>query len=493
MPSACNFRAPLPNFRFQIRFARPAAAENCPPPKANLPSRSRPARPCCLAPTPKPAGLSGEDYRRARAQAAWALESLDKIIPAETIDGLDWRWLAGTGRTVAGKFSRRRRRIRRARRQNSARRFAARSRTAENFPARRRNGLCSTRRRVTLVPPGHWLLIQDTAPFRATLQMRNAECGMRNEDRCAIHVQSIAVGRRPHRLLSPRAKPAADAELLLERYAATSQNISPPWFVFWRPNPESATLKLRNSADLVLLTNGLGGMARLCVDLGRVNSKYDCVLGANLNPTVPVDRHVFVKRTPRLGQRRRFSFAARFQKSRVVPGRPARRLAICRQRRRRPHGGNRIARRNARRQKHDRFPFQPADGKARARQTIARRRRRAPDRALRHRRPEFSLGNQTQRRRGLSFLVQHACVPDPRPKIRDLIRLCLHARADRQLRVFADARRISSAAGMVRKHSASGRAKRAARPAAATPTAPAGLKCRCQRRERHAGRDGGNG
>ncbi len=37
-------------------------------------------------------------------------------------------------------------------------------------------------------------------------------------------------------------------------------------------------------------------MARLCVDLGRVNSKYDCALAANLNPTVPVDRHVFVKR-----------------------------------------------------------------------------------------------------------------------------------------------------------------------------------------------------
>ena len=45
-----------------------------------------------------------------------------------------------------------------------------------------------------------------------------------------------------------------------------------------------------------MLTNGLGGMARLCVDLGRVNSKYDCALGANLNPAVPVDRHVFVKR-----------------------------------------------------------------------------------------------------------------------------------------------------------------------------------------------------
>jgi predicted glycogen debranching enzyme len=44
------------------------------------------------------------------------------------------------------------------------------------------------------------------------------------------------------------------------------------------------------------LTNGLGGMARICVDLGRVNSKYDCVLGANLNPDFPVDRHIFVKR-----------------------------------------------------------------------------------------------------------------------------------------------------------------------------------------------------
>ena len=37
-------------------------------------------------------------------------------------------------------------------------------------------------------------------------------------------------------------------------------------------------------------------MARMCVDLGRINSKYDCVLGANLHPTVPVDRHVLVKR-----------------------------------------------------------------------------------------------------------------------------------------------------------------------------------------------------
>jgi hypothetical protein len=37
-------------------------------------------------------------------------------------------------------------------------------------------------------------------------------------------------------------------------------------------------------------------MARICVDLGAVKSKYDCVLGANLHPALPVDRHIFVKR-----------------------------------------------------------------------------------------------------------------------------------------------------------------------------------------------------
>ena len=47
---------------------------------------------------------------------------------------------------------------------------------------------------------------------------------------------------------------------------------------------------------LALLTNGRGGMARLRVDVGRIDSKYDCALGANLNAEYPVDRHVLAKR-----------------------------------------------------------------------------------------------------------------------------------------------------------------------------------------------------
>src|ERR1043165_2213536 len=36
--------------------------------------------------------------------------------------------------------------------------------------------------------------------------------------------------------------------------------------------------------------------SRMCVDLGRIKSKYDCALGANLHSEVPVDRHIFAKR-----------------------------------------------------------------------------------------------------------------------------------------------------------------------------------------------------
>jgi glycogen debranching enzyme len=115
---------------------------------------------------------------------------------------------------------------------------------------------------------------------------------MRNENGRAIHAQSIAVGDGQV-VCFPPCETATNAELILERYAAASQHITAA-IRFLSPTPSSSSLF--SSSDLVLLTNSIGGMARICVDLGRVNSKYDCVLAANLNANVPVDRHVFVKR-----------------------------------------------------------------------------------------------------------------------------------------------------------------------------------------------------
>ncbi len=239
----------------------------------------------CLAPTQKPVGLNGEDYRRNRARAAWAVQVLSELVPAETADGFDWHWLAQQVElspenflAAAGEFSARNAKTPLA---DLVREVAA----GKVFPRVVKWTLVDVRR-VTLVPHEYWLLLEDSAPFRATLETQPQ----------AVHVQSIAVGDRHVACFPPRESPA-EAGLSMERYDATCQKIRAT-IRYLPPAPQSPALESQLPVPdaLVLLTNDIGGIARLCVDLGRVNSKYDCVLGANLNPTVPVDRHVFAKR-----------------------------------------------------------------------------------------------------------------------------------------------------------------------------------------------------
>jgi predicted glycogen debranching enzyme len=254
----------------------------------------------CLAPVEKPVGLAGDAYRLARAQAAFALEALNKIIPAEVVDGLDWRWLAGQIDQSPKNFLAAASQLREGRRAAVPNTVSAAKSTdtaLQDFPAlleQTARGEVFPRvvtwtlldtRRITLVPPGHWLLIEDSAPFRATLE---------NAGTVPVHVQSIPAGNVHVACFAPR-ETDAEASLSLERHAATSQKISAA-VRFLAPEPVELSTIHYQPSSLVLLTNDRGGMARLCVDLGRVNSKYDCALGANLNPSVPVDRHVFVKR-----------------------------------------------------------------------------------------------------------------------------------------------------------------------------------------------------
>ncbi|MGH7975478.1 MAG: glycogen debranching enzyme N-terminal domain-containing protein, partial [Limisphaerales bacterium] len=249
----------------------------------------------CLASTQKPVGLSGENYRRARAQAAFAIQALNHILPTEEFSNFDWQFLAAQIENSPQGFLAAAGHLREGRRESwdadtasLPKEFSAlieKSARREIFP----NVITWTlidARRVTPVPANHWLLIEDSAPFRAELRVENAG---------AIHVQSIAAGNNFIAVFAPQS--AAAAELTVERHAATSQKISTA-IRFLAPEPQlpAAISQLPSPDAIVLLTNGRGGMARLCVDLGRVNSKYDCVLGANLNPNFPVDRHVFVKR-----------------------------------------------------------------------------------------------------------------------------------------------------------------------------------------------------
>lgn len=249
----------------------------------------------CLATNEKPVGLSGPTYRRLRAQAALAVQALNQIRSAENFSGLDWEFLAQqieasprnflAAAEAAGNTSRRQSAapLPSGQMERELSDLIGRAARGELFP----NVITWTlidSRRVTPVPARHWLLIEDSAPFRATLRIAGE---------IPRHVSAVPSGKNFIAVFPPR-EAGAEAGLTLERYAAASQKISAA-VVFLSPEPCPSTLKPKPDA-LVLLTNGRGGMARLCVDLGRVNSKYDAALAANLNPNFPVDRHVLVKR-----------------------------------------------------------------------------------------------------------------------------------------------------------------------------------------------------
>lgn len=237
----------------------------------------------CLAPQAAPAGLSGAAYHRARQQAAWALEAMCRVLPTAGVPELPWRELAALIERSPGTFLSA---IAQPGGADSRERAAAAIRRAfagdPIFP-RVIEWTAADSRRVTLAPPGHWLLIRENCPFRASLEAADSP---------SENVEAIPSGSSFVAAFAPRL--AADARLRVERYGAEPRTLEAQ-IQFLPASPEQAS-RPPSATNLALLTNGRGGMARMAVDLGRVLSKYDCALAANLHPELPVDRHVFVKR-----------------------------------------------------------------------------------------------------------------------------------------------------------------------------------------------------
>ncbi|MBX3746925.1 MAG: glycogen debranching enzyme N-terminal domain-containing protein [Verrucomicrobiae bacterium] len=245
----------------------------------------------CLAPGPGPEPGYGDRWRDVNARAAWAIRQAAGLLPAERLaphpDGSvlagqievgPAAWLAALSTAVA--------RVRADREVLLDWTAVGRVReSGEAFP----NTMIwrvEDARRVTLVPPGWWLVIQDESGFRAWLETEGADT--------AEHVESVPVAGGYVATLAPR-EPAGSVtgRLTIERHdGEPAQIVAEVRFLADRP----AQVAPVDSEGLALLTNGRGGMARLRVDWGAIRSKYDCALGANLHASVPVDRHVFVKR-----------------------------------------------------------------------------------------------------------------------------------------------------------------------------------------------------
>ncbi len=244
--------------------------------------RLAPGECLCLSPTREPRGLAGEDYRRVRAQAAWALTVISEVLSVEDIGAHDWRALAALAAAGPLAFVAAVAHLERG----AARRDLLAALTAagavEDLPPVVPWSLKDLSR-VTLVPPGHWLLVRDAAPFSATLAHGS---GARPR-----HLRATLVGDGWVACFPPAG--AGDARLLLERFATDGRQAhGAVRFLDRTPDPAPRHVE----EGLALLTNGIGGMARLGVDFGTVHSKYDCLLGANLHPSAPSDRHVLAKR-----------------------------------------------------------------------------------------------------------------------------------------------------------------------------------------------------
>lgn len=240
----------------------------------------------CLAETLWPVGLAGAAYRQARARVAWAVQALAHSLEPEQIGPFVWTELAAWVDESPERFLTSLARISPARAAADLLAALREAAAANDYP---RIVLWEAldHRRVTPVPPGHWLLIRERAPFQAQLQLESGAP--------VPPADSVAAGGAQVVCFPPRAG-SGRARLHVERFAAAPHRIHGT-IEFLSPGPRLAPFVWSGAgSELALLTNGRGGMARMCADLGRITSKYDCVLGANLHPTVPVDRHILVKR-----------------------------------------------------------------------------------------------------------------------------------------------------------------------------------------------------
>lgn len=241
---------------------------------------------CCLAATEKPKGLAGDEYRRARAQSSWAMTALSKVLLPEDIGPCSWRELAARIHLDPRGFLGSLCGLDHTRSRSDL--LGSLDAAKGSFPQVVTWSLID-RRRISCIPPGHWLLIQDTRPFRARIKHPHTEI---REETEAIEVRdgyvAFFIPRTPSQSFT--------AELEIERYGLAIEDITAS-LRFLAPGPAvSDTLASPPPESLILLTNGRGGMARLRADLGAIRSKYDCALGANLHPELPVDRHIFAKR-----------------------------------------------------------------------------------------------------------------------------------------------------------------------------------------------------
>jgi predicted glycogen debranching enzyme len=151
-------------------------------------------------------------------------------------------------------------------------------------------------RRQVMVPPGYLLCVYAPLPFRARLV---------DDQRCLAQEDSFPSSAQVHCALLASAADWSSGgccQLHLAIYNdGLAEHVKAP--LRFLPVPERVRLKYRflpreliDDAPIMLATNGRGAMSRVGVLWGRLYSRYDALLAANLHPQVPVDRWIMLSR-----------------------------------------------------------------------------------------------------------------------------------------------------------------------------------------------------
>ena len=151
-------------------------------------------------------------------------------------------------------------------------------------------------RRQVMLPPGHFLLILAEAPFRASIADGDRTVGAASslagvDGRCFALISPLPTSGRHKRLslsltvYGPHRCTHHTAPLLLLTTARQARVRK----VFTRPRRRLAGIHM-------LGTNGRGAMMRAHAHWGRLPSRYDALLAANLSPQVPEDRRILLTR-----------------------------------------------------------------------------------------------------------------------------------------------------------------------------------------------------
>jgi len=151
-------------------------------------------------------------------------------------------------------------------------------------------------KREVMVPPGHFLLVRAGNSFRSKIM---------NKDRVMAYEESLpCIDGSFFALFSPLPVPAAHCSHTLKLSVYTPgdcEHVDAP--LFFLSGAEDAKVKrIFHRSDLLhrplslLGTNSRGGMLRANVLWGKLCSRYDALLAANLNPEFPEERRIMFTR-----------------------------------------------------------------------------------------------------------------------------------------------------------------------------------------------------